>query len=65
MDVLIFVLVDQSKSGASANAISQAGFPRESGCLDALLGKTEQRSGARTSSTAALAQNMTSYPANC
>jgi hypothetical protein len=55
MDVLIFVLVDQSKSSASTNAISQAGFPREFGCLG----------GARTSSAATLAQNMTSYPANC
>jgi hypothetical protein len=33
MDVLIFVLMDQSKSGATANAASLAGFPRESGCL--------------------------------
>jgi hypothetical protein len=42
MDVLIFVLVDQSKSGATANGISRTGFPRESGCLDALLGGTER-----------------------
>jgi hypothetical protein len=42
MDILIFVLVDQSKSGATANAVSQADFPRESGCLDALLGGTER-----------------------
>jgi hypothetical protein len=40
MDVLIFVLVDQSKSGASARAVSQADFPRESGCLDVLVGRT-------------------------
>jgi hypothetical protein len=48
MDVLIFVLVDQSKSGATANAVSQAGFPRVlMHCLAGLTGDLAQEPAGR------------------